>query len=166
MAAWEFQELQNMAEKHGWHKCISMQNDYNLLYREEEHKTIPYCNYTGVGLVPWSSAALGALTRPYQSPESLREKTDNYLKVLVRSCEDKVDEEITNRVEEMAKKLGKSMAQFAIASCLSKKNVCSIVGLPKKERMDEAVEAYKIKLSEEETKYLEEPYIPRKTQGC
>jgi len=165
MAAWEFQELQNVADKHGWHKFISMQNYYNLIYREEENEMIPYCNHTGVGLVPWSPVARGALTRPFQSRDTPREKTDRYLNVLVRSQEDKVDEEIINRVEKVAKKMEKSMAQIAIAWCLSKKDVCPIVGLSKKERMDEAVEACKIKLSEEDIKYLEEPYIPKRIVG-
>ncbi|KIX97329.1 uncharacterized protein Z520_06781 [Fonsecaea multimorphosa CBS 102226] len=164
MAAWEFQELQNVADKHGWHKFISMQNYYNLLYREEEHEMIPYCNHTGVGLVPWSPVARGALARPFNDRESLREKTDNYLKAQIRSREDKVDEEIIGRVEQVAKKMGKTMAQIAIAWCLSKKDVCPIVGLNKKERMDEAIEACKIKLSDEDIKYLEEPYMPKKRQ--
>ncbi|EXJ81823.1 alcohol dehydrogenase [Capronia coronata CBS 617.96] len=165
MAAWEFQELQNIADRHGWHKFVSMQNYYNLLYREEENEMIPYCNHTGVGLVPWSPVARGALARPWTSRDSLREKTDNFLQLLVRSRDDKVDEEIIGRVEKVAKKLGKSMAQIAIAWCLSKKDVCPIVGLNKKERIDEAVEAVKIKLSEEDIKYLEEPYQPKKRQG-
>lgn len=165
MAAWEFQELQNVADKHGWHKFISMQNYYNLLYREEENEMIPYCNHTGVGLIPWSPVARGALTRPWNDRTTLREKTDNYLKVLVRSRDDKVDEEIIGRVEQVAKKMNKSMAQIAIAWCLSKKGVSPIVGLNKKERMDEAIEAYKIKLSEEDMKFLEEPYMPKKRQG-
>jgi versiconal hemiacetal acetate reductase len=165
MAAWEFQELQNVAEKHGWHKFISMQNYYNLIYREEEHEMIPYCNHTGVGLVPWSPVARGALTRPWQTRDTLREKSDMYLDLFVRSQELKADEEIINRVEEVAKKMDKSMAQVAIAWCLSKENVCPIVGLSKKERMDEAVEACKIKLSEEDIKYLEEPYVPKRRMG-
>lgn len=165
MAAWEFQELQNIADRHGWHKFISMQNYYNLIYREEENEMIPYCNHTGVGLIPWSPVARGALTRPFQSRDTLREKTDNYLKVLVRSRDDKVDEEIVGRVEEVSKKIGKSMAQVAIAWALSKKDVCPIVGLNKPERIDEAVEATKIKLDEEDIKYLEEPYQPKKRQG-
>jgi len=165
MAAWEFQELQNVADKHGWHKFISMQNYYNLLYREEENEMIPYCNHTGVGLIPWSPVARGALTRPWQSRNTLREKTDNFLKVLVRSRDDKVDEVIIGRVEEIAKKTGKSMAQVAIAWSLSKKDVCPIVGLNKKERIDEAVEAVKIKLSPDDIAYLEEPYQPKKRQG-
>ncbi|OAL32671.1 hypothetical protein AYO20_07829 [Fonsecaea nubica] len=165
MATWEFQELQNVAEKHGWHKFISMQNYYNLIYREEENEMIPYCNHTGVGLVPWSPVARGALARPYKTRDTLREKTDSYLKTGIRAKEDKVDEEIVGRVEEVAKKMGKTMAQIAIAWCLSKKDVCPIVGLNKKERMDEAVEACKIKLSDEDIKYLEEPYMPKKRQG-
>jgi versiconal hemiacetal acetate reductase len=165
MAAWEFQELQNVAEKHGWHKFISMQNYYNLIYREEEHEMIPYCNHTGVGLVPWSPVARGALTRPWQTRDTLREKSDMYLDLFVRSQELKADEEIINRVEEVAKKMDKSMAQVAIAWCLSKENVCPIVGLSKEERMDEAVEACKIKLSEEDIKYLEEPYVPKRRMG-
>ncbi|EXJ70847.1 alcohol dehydrogenase [Cladophialophora psammophila CBS 110553] len=165
MAAWEFQELQNVADKHGWHKFISMQNYYNLLYREEENEMIPYCNHTGVGLVPWSPVARGALTRPWGNRDTLREKTDHYLKSRIREQEDQVDEEIVGRVEKVAKKMGKSMAQIAIAWSLSKKDVCPIVGLNKKERMDEAIEACKIKLSEDDIQYLEEPYMPKKRQG-
>jgi versiconal hemiacetal acetate reductase len=165
MAAWEFQELQNIADRNGWHKFISMQNYYNLIYREEENEMIPYCNHTGVGLIPWSPVARGALTRPYTSRDTIREKTDNYLKTLIRSRDDKVDEEIINRVEEVAKKIGKSMAQVAIAWTLSKKDVCPIVGLNKPERIDEAIEAINIKLDEEDIKYLEEAYQPKKRQG-
>lgn len=165
MAAWEFQELQNIADRHGWHKFISMQNYYNLIYREEENEMIPYCNHTGVGLVPWSPVARGALARPYNSRGTTREKTDATLERIVRSLNDKADEEIINRVEEVSKKIGKSMAQVAIAWALTKKDVTPIVGLGKKERIDEAVEAIKIKLSDEDVKYLEEPYLPKKRQG-
>ncbi|ETI26766.1 hypothetical protein G647_10211 [Cladophialophora carrionii CBS 160.54] len=164
MAAWEFQELQNVADKHGWHKFISMQNYHNLLYREEENEMIPYCNHTGVGVIPWSPVARGALTRPWNDRASIREETDGGLKSLVRSAEDKVDREIVGRVEEVAKKLNKSMAQVAIAWSLSK-GVNPIVGMNKKERMDEALEASKIKLSEEDIKFLEELYLPKKRQG-
>lgn len=166
MAAWEFQELQNIADRKGWHKFISMQGYYNLLYREEETEMIPYCRHTGIGLVPWSPVARGALTRPWNDREgSLRETTDYGLQNLVRSRNDKVDEEIVGRVEEVAKQIGKSMAQVAIAWCASKEGVAPIVGLNKKERIDEAIEAVDIVLSEEQVKYLEEAYMPKKVQG-
>ena len=84
MAAWEFQMLQNVAERHGWHKFISMQNYYNLIYREEENEMIPYCHHTGVGLVPWSPIARGALARPWEGRDTLREQTDNSLQMMVR----------------------------------------------------------------------------------
>ncbi|EXJ54216.1 alcohol dehydrogenase [Cladophialophora yegresii CBS 114405] len=164
MAAWEFQGLQNVAEKHGWHKFISMQNYHNLLYREEENEMIPYCNHTGVGVIPWSSVARGALTRPWDDRSSSREQTDGGLKHMVRSADDKADREVVGRVEEVAKKLKKSMAQVAIAWSLSK-GVNPIVGMNKMERMDEALEASKMKLSEKDIKFLEEPYLPKKRQG-
>ena len=109
--------------------------------------------------------ARGALARPWQGRETLREKTDNALHRMVRSREDKVDEEIVGRVEQISKKIGKSMAQVAIAWCLSKKDVCPIVGLGSEQRMDEAIEACKIKLDGEDIKFLEEAYIPKKRQG-
>ncbi|PTB34793.1 uncharacterized protein TrAFT101_010764 [Trichoderma asperellum] len=160
MAAWEFQQLQNIADRHGWHKFISMQNYHNLIYREEEHEMIPYCNNTGVGLIPWSPVARGALARPWGTRNTLREQKDHGLQLLVRGRNDQVDEEIVNRVEEVAKKNGKTMAQVAIAWSLSK-NMCPIVGLNKRERIDEAVEATKLQLSHEDIDYLEEPYLPK-----
>jgi len=142
----------------------NISTSHNLIYREEENEMIPYCNHTGVGLIPWSPVARGALTRPWQGRDTLREKTDNFLQVLVRSREDKIDEEIIGRVEQVAKKMGKSMAQIAIAWSIAK-GCCPIVGLSKTERMDEAVEACKIRLSEEDRKFLEEAYVPKKRQG-
>lgn len=165
MAAWEFQELQNIADRHGWHKFISMQNYYNLIYREEENEMIPYCNHTGVGIIPWSPVARGALTRPWSDRNSERERSDKFLQVILKNREDKVDEEIVGRVEKVAAKMGVSMAQVAIAWCLSKPNVAPILGLNKKERMDEAVAACGIKLDEDDAKWLEEPYLPKKRQG-
>jgi aryl-alcohol dehydrogenase-like predicted oxidoreductase len=135
MAAWEFQALQNIADRRGWHKFISMQNYYNLIYREEENEMIPYCNDTGVGLIPWSPVARGALTRPWGQRDTHREKTDNYLKSLIRNRESQVDKEIVDRLEEVSKKMGKSMAQIAMAWCMSKKDVMPIVGLGRIDRM-------------------------------
>ncbi|RAL60217.1 hypothetical protein DID88_000837 [Monilinia fructigena] len=144
MAAWEFQTLQNIAEKKGWHKFISMQNYYNLLYREEEREMIPYCRDTGVGLIPWSPIARGALARPLNDRGTTRENSDKMLKALIRSKE-------------------------TIAWCLSKDSVNPIIGLSSKERIEQAVEAVKFassgKLSAEEIAYLEEGYAPKVVQG-
>lgn len=183
MAAWEFQMLQNIAEKNGWHKFISMQGYYNLIYREEENEMvrphpfshssilqltslsqIPYCNATGVGLIPWSPIARGALTRPWGDRSSVRSTNDAFLDNLVHSREDAADKEIISRVEKIAKKHGVSMACIATAWTI-KKGVQPIVGMSSKERIDEAVKNSNFKLSDEDAEYLEEAYLPKKRQG-
>ncbi|WFD00937.1 hypothetical protein MYAM1_003693 [Malassezia yamatoensis] len=165
MAAWEFQQLQNIADQHGWFKFVSMQNYYNLLYREEEREMIPYCQATGVGLIPWSPVARGVLTRPWSERSTKREESDRMLKHMIRSNETEVEKTIVDRVHELSEKRGVPMAQIAIAWCLSKKYVNPIVGLSKPERIDEAVQAIQLKLSDEDISYLEEPYKPKSVQG-
>lgn len=161
MAAWEFQSLQNIAARNGWHQFISMQNYHNLIAREEEREMIPYCLDTGVGIIPWSPMARGVLARPWNSRSTTREGTDGALKVLVRSRETESDKAIVGRVEELAGKKGVSMAQIAIAWSLSHPNECPILGLSSTKRIDEAVASLKVKLSPEEIQYLEEPYVPK-----
>ena len=165
MAAWEFQQLQNVADKHGWHKFISMQNLYNLLYREEEREMIPYCQATGVGLVPWYSLAAGLLTRPWNDESSKRAQTDELMKNIMRKDSTDSDREVVRRVEELSKKKNVAMAQIAIAWQLSHKGVTPILGLNKPERIDEAVAAIKVKLTDEEVEYLNEPYKPKPVRG-
>ncbi|KAI4622435.1 uncharacterized protein J4E87_006377 [Alternaria ethzedia] len=164
MAAWEFQTLQNIADRNGWHKFISMQNYYNLIYREEEREMIPYCQDTGVGLIPWSPIARGALTRPWSDRSSKRAETDKFLEMLVHGREDAIDKKIIERVEEVAKKNNVSMACIATAWTI-KKGVCPIIGLSSKERIDETVRNSNFKLSDEDAKYLEEVYVPKARQG-
>jgi aryl-alcohol dehydrogenase-like predicted oxidoreductase len=186
MATWEFQTLQNIADRKGWHKFISMQNYYNLIYREEEremvssktlaiilpfwdyltdtYSQIPYCEDTGVGLIPWSPVARGALTRPWSERSSKRAETDKFLDLLVHAREDKIDQEIIKRVEEVAKKNNVSMACIATAWTI-KKGVVPIIGLSSKQRIEEAVENSKFKLSDEDAKFLEEVYVPKERQG-
>jgi versiconal hemiacetal acetate reductase len=164
MYAWEFQNLQNIAERNNWHKFISMQNYHNLLYREEEREMVPYCNHTGVGIIPWSPIARGVLARPFNSRSTLRENTDGFLQAMIRSRETEIDERIVGRVEEAAKRKGVSMAQLATAYSLSK-GFCPILGMNKRERVEEACGSLKVKLSEEEVKYLEEAYLPKPITG-
>ncbi|KAF9889458.1 hypothetical protein FE257_007360 [Aspergillus nanangensis] len=161
MAAWEFQTLQNIATRNGWHKFISMQNYHNLLAREEEREMIPYCLDSGVSLIPWSPVARGALARPWGSRSTLRENTDTGLSVLVRARESESDKAIIDRVEELADKKGISMAQVAIAWSLSHPSEYPIVGLNTKDRIDEAVASVQVRLTPEEIRYLEEPYVPK-----
>ncbi|KAJ5657310.1 uncharacterized protein N7484_000959 [Penicillium longicatenatum] len=161
MAAWEFQTLQNIAAQNGWHQFISMQNLHNLIAREEEREMIPYCLDTGVGLIPWSPIARGVLARPWSSRSSIREATDGSLKSIIRDRESAADEAIIGRVEEIAKQKGLTMVQVAIAWCLSHPNENPILGLNSRSRIDEAVSAISVRLSEEEVRYLEELYVPR-----
>lgn len=156
--------LQNIADRHGWHKFISMQNYHNLLYREEEREMLPYCAATGVGLIPWSPIARGALARPYDSRSTLREGTDAALKRLVREKENEVDKEIIGRVEKVARERGVSMASVAVAWSVGR-GCCPIVGLNSKERVEEAVRAVGLRLTEEEVRFLEEPYAPKGVVG-
>lgn len=142
-----------------------MQNYHNLIYREEEREMLPYCRATGVGCIPWSPVARGVLTRPWGDRSTKREETDNFLKSLIRSKETEMDKNIVNRLEEVAKKRGVAMALVAIAWSIKQEGVNPIVGLGSKERIDQAVEAVKFKLSDEEAKYLEEPYMPKAVQG-
>ena len=165
MAAWEFQQLQNVADRHGWVKFISMQNLYSLLYREEEREMIPYCQATGVGVIPWFAVAAGVLTRPWNDDSTERAKTDPYLAAIVKSSNGVAEKAIVDRVEEVAKKKNVAMAQVATAWLLSKPGVNPLLGLSKKERIDQAVAAIHVKLTEEEIKYLEEPYVPKPVMG-
>jgi aryl-alcohol dehydrogenase-like predicted oxidoreductase len=185
MAAWEFQALQNVAEKHGWHKFISMQNYYNLIYREEEREMLPYCRDTGVGCIPvraiyysitrnpsvcfptykyqWSPNARGILARPWGSttdPPSVRSANDTVISRLIDS-ESGANEAIVKAVEKVAKSRGVPMVVVATAWCLSKKGVNPIVGLNSKQRIDEILEAVKIVLTEEEVAMLEAAYLPK-----
>ena len=161
MAAWEFQELQHIADKHGWHKFISMQNLYNLLYREEEREMIPYCIATQVKVFPWYALAGGILTRPWGHKTTARANNDSFLEYIMVKDAGKADEEIVNCVEKIAQSHNMSMAQIALAWHLSKPHVIPIVGLTSKSRIDEAISAIQIQLSEQDISALEQPYIPK-----
>jgi len=163
MRGTEFAELQFTAELNGWHKFIVVQDLYNLLYREEEREMIPFCNKHGVGIIPWSPNARGVLTRPL-TETSNRHKSDPQFERLGLNALTKEDKEIVNRVEEVAKKHSVSQAIVSIAWVLSKKTY-PIVGLNSVGRVEEAVRASYFKLNDDEIKYLEEPYKPKKVVG-
>lgn len=157
MRATEFASLQFTAEKNGWTKFISMQNRYSLIHREEEREMNVFCKKTNVGLIPWGPVAAGLLCRPASGgPKTDRAKT------LEGERDD--DVQIIKRVEELAKKHNVSMATVALAWILEK-GTMPIVGLSTVARIEEAVNSLKLKLTEEEVKYLEEPYTPHLVTG-
>jgi versiconal hemiacetal acetate reductase len=161
MPAWQFQKMQNVAEKNGWTKFISMQGYYNLIYREEEREMIPYCKDAGIGLCQWSPLGRGILSRPWNDRTSKRDQSDQLLKNMVRGkgMED-IDQAIVGRVEEISKKRGVSMATVALAWVMSR-GCFPITGLGKKERIDEAIAAVSFVLTTEEVEFLEELYVPK-----
>ncbi|RME88093.1 MAG: aldo/keto reductase [Anaerolineae bacterium] len=166
MYAWQFAKAQCVAERHGWTRFVSMQNHYNLVYREEEREMIPQCVDQGVAIIPWSPLARGFLTgnrRKEDWGETLRSKTDDYAQHLYYRDSDFA---IVERVREVAARRGVSMAQIALAWLLHKPYVTApIVGASKMHHLEEAVAALDIELSQEEIAFLEEPYQPHPVLG-
>ncbi|HZQ08679.1 MAG TPA: aldo/keto reductase [Anaerolineae bacterium] len=166
MYAWQFAKAQYVAEKHGWTKFVSMQNHYNLVYREEEREMIPLCLDQGVGLIPWSPLARGFLAgnrRREDWGETVRAKTDPFAQEMYYQ---EADFQVVDRVVELAKRMGHKPAQVALAWLLHKPGVDSpIIGATKMYQLDDAIAAAEIKLSDEELKYLEEPYVPHPVLG-
>ncbi|KAK9243029.1 NADP-dependent oxidoreductase domain-containing protein [Lipomyces tetrasporus] len=153
MWCYEFAMLQHVAEKNRWAKFVSMQDQYNLLYREEEREVIPYCNLTGVGLIPWSPLAAGDLARPIAATSLRKEGSDQ--------STDPAAVEIINRVEKVAVEKGWLMTDVALAWILGK--VASpIVGVNSIERLEQIVGANGKSLTPDQVKFLEEPYVPRR----
>ncbi|KAJ5743950.1 aldo-keto reductase [Penicillium manginii] len=159
MRTYQFAMMQFCAEKHGWTKFISMQNQYSLTYREEEREMIRFCNETGVGLIPWSPLDAGRLARPLQQVGA----TDR-LETTLPSDIPSIDAEIINRVEEIAKKKDWTMSQVALA-WVSRRVTGPIVGFSSVERIDEAIDCGVRTLTIEEETYLEDPYLPKGISG-
>jgi aryl-alcohol dehydrogenase-like predicted oxidoreductase len=164
MFAWQFAELQLTAQMNGWTKFISMQNHYNLIYREEEREMNPYCAKTGVALTPWSPLARGILAGSYKggfkggTTDRSRGADTSRTESLYRGPR---NFEIADRVIEVAEKHGHTPAQVALAWLLSKPEVYSpIVGVSKVEQLDQLVAATKIVLDDTTIAYLEELYQP------
>ncbi|THU77912.1 Aldo keto reductase [Dendrothele bispora CBS 962.96] len=161
MRCWQFALLNEVAGKNGWTKFVSMQSEYSLLYREEEREMNAYCNYHGIGLIPWAPVAGGALTHPFGESTARTEasKGTRFEKKYTDT-----DKEIIKRVQEVAEKHGKSMAQIASA-WVNAKVTSPIIGMSSEKRVEEAVGINGLELTEEEVKYLEEPYEPKVVRG-
>jgi len=166
MWAWQFAEMQHVAELNGWTRFVSMQDQYNLLEREEEREMHPYCAHTGVGVIPWSPLARGKVTRPWGDQGSGgRAQTDEFGKTLYRQDED-ANRAIVDAVEQVATDRGVSMAQVALAWVSGKDAVSApIVGATKEHHIDDAVAAASLELSDDEVARLESAYTPRVPSG-
>jgi 1-deoxyxylulose-5-phosphate synthase len=159
--AWQFAEALHVADRHGWTRFVTMQNHYNLLYREEEREMMPLCERQGVGVIPWSPLARGRLTRPWDT-STARSETDEFGQQLYLDD----DRRIVEEVAAVAADRGIPAAQVALAWLLSRPAVdAPIIGATKLEHLEDAVAAVDVELTEEECKRLEAPYLPHRVAG-
>ena len=161
MWAWQFAKAQHVAEMNGWTKFVTMQNHYNLVYREEEREMLPLCIDQGVGVIPWSPLARGLLTRDL-GDNTARSETDEFGKTLYAHA----NTEIIERVASIAAERGVSRAQVGLAWVAKHPAVSApIVGATKPHHLDDAIASVDIVLTPDEIRSLEEPYTPQPVQG-
>ncbi|MFE2428871.1 aldo/keto reductase [Streptomyces sp. NPDC059373] len=161
MYAWQFSKALHTSERHGWTKFATMQNHYNLLYREEEREMLPLCADQGIGVLPWSPLARGRLTRDWGT-DTARSRTDEFGRTLYEDA----DREIADAVARIAADRGVSRAQVALAWLLHQPTVTApIVGATKDVHLDDAVAAVSLQLTEKEIDQLQEPYTPHPISG-
>ena len=165
MFAWQFSKALYTSDSHGWTRFVSMQNHYNLVYREEEREMMPLCRDQGIGVIPWSPLARGFLAgnRNKAGGETKRAVTDDFAKQLYYQDDDFA---IADRVTEVAKAHGLPNMQVALAWVLAQPDVTApIIGVSKTHHLDEAIAALDVKLSADDIKKLEEPYKPHRILG-
>jgi aryl-alcohol dehydrogenase (NADP+) len=164
MFAWQFAQMLAISDANGWARFVTMQNHYNLIYREEEREMNPLCESEGVGLIPWSPLARGVLAGSRKA-NTTRARTDTFGKMLYEAAAE-ADERVVGRLGEVSRERGVSPAQIALAWLLHKPAmVAPIVGASKMHHLDDAIAAASLKLSGEEIARLEEPYVPHKIAG-
>ena len=164
MFAWQFAKARYLAREHGWTPFVSMQNHYNLLYREEEREMNPFCLDQEVGLIPWSPLARGRLTRPWDT-ETARTATDTFGASLYGRQED-ADRAVVEAVGTIAEERGVARASVALAWLLGRPGVTApIIGATKQHHLDDAVAALDLELTAEEIAALEAPYVPHERAG-
>jgi len=166
MFAWQFMKMLATSTARGWSRFVSMQNHYNLVYREEEREMLPLCREEGVGVIPWSPLARGFLAgnrRREDRGETVRAKTDDFAHQLYYADSDFT---IAERVAELAVRRGVKPAQIALAWLLAKPDVTApIIGASKMPQLDEAVAALELRLQGDEVAFLEAPYQPHAVLG-
>jgi aryl-alcohol dehydrogenase-like predicted oxidoreductase len=165
MFAWQFTKALYLQRLHGYPRFISMQNHYNLLYREEEREMIPCCRAENIGIIPWSPLARGRLARPWQTESTKRFETDEFGAKMYSKTQAE-DRKVVDRVGEVAEKRGIARAQVALAWLLSRPGITApIVGASKPHHLQDAVAALSVRLTPEEIASLEEPYTPHPVLG-
>ena len=161
MYAWQFSKMQYVAEANGWTPFVTMQDHYNLLYREEEREMLPLCVDQGVGAIPWSPLARGRLTREWDATTA-RSETDEFGRSLYRE----EDRQIVDAVADVAAARGVSRAEVALAWILRHPAVdAPIIGATKPQHLDDAVASVDLVLTDDEVKALEAPYVPHAIAG-
>lgn len=161
MWAWQFAKALHLQERHGWARFVSMQDHYNLLYREEEREMLPLCAEEGIGVIPWSPLARGKLTRDWDAVTN-RSETDEFGKTLYRDS----DEQVVAAVARVAERRGVPRAQVALAWVARNPVVTApIVGATKPHHLDDALAALDLVLTDEEVAELEAPYEPHEVAG-
>jgi aryl-alcohol dehydrogenase-like predicted oxidoreductase len=164
MWAWQFAQAQYLADLHGWTRFVSMQDQYNLLMREEEREMFPFCADQSVGVLPWSPLARGRLTHDWTATTK-RSQTDEWGAKMYRQAQDS-DRKIVEAVAEVASERGVSRAQVALAWVLHQPAVTApIVGVTKPEHLTDAVAAVELRLSDDELQRLTEHYVPHTPEG-
>jgi 1-deoxyxylulose-5-phosphate synthase len=165
MFAWQFAQMLAISDGNGWARFVTMQNHYNLLYREEEREMNPLCRAEGVGLIPWSPLARGLLAGSRKA-KTTRARTDDFAAKLYGKETAEADQRIVDRVEEIGRERKTPPAQIALAWLLHQPGlVAPIVGASKPQHLDDAVAAVGVKLSAEEIARLQEFYIPHEIAG-
>jgi aryl-alcohol dehydrogenase-like predicted oxidoreductase len=161
MYAWQFAKALHTSERHGWTRFVSMQNHYNLIYREEEREMLPLCADQGIGVIPWSPLARGRLARDWDA-STARSETDEFRRKLYLES----DRDIVARVAEIASARGVPRARVALAWLLGKPPVTApIIGVTKPEHISDAVAALDITLDADEVAQVEKPYAPHQIAG-
>jgi 1-deoxyxylulose-5-phosphate synthase len=166
MYAWQFAKALYLSDLNGWSRFISMQNHFNLMYREEEREMMPLCQSEGIGVIPWSPLARGRLARPWKIEDNTpRSKGDAFGLTLYVSTEE-ADHKVIDTLQALASQRGIPAAQLALAWHLSKPYVTApIIGATKPNHLADAVAATEIKLSPDEIARLEAPYVPHPVLG-
>jgi aryl-alcohol dehydrogenase (NADP+) len=161
MHAWQFSKALYTSERHGWTRFVSMQDHYNLIYREEEREMLPLCADQGIGVIPWSPLARGRLTRPWDE-RTARAETDEFGKTLYSDG----DRDIVTRVIEIANRRGASPAQVGLAWLLRNPLVTApIVGVTRPQHLADALAAVDLVLTDDEVAAIEDPYQPHRVAG-